>query len=636
MSLRRNKKYNLSLELKSTALKYFSASFLLFTFLFISTTVKSQTILVDPPNWWYDMEVDTVQLMIYGNDISSLDASLLNSNGTKLTRQIQSDNANYQWITLDVSTVDSPTTMELVLSDGGDKIHSVPYTLFPKPDVSDVNGFDQSDAIYLITPDRYSNADPSNDDIPGFKETSDRSNPLSRHGGDLLGIKNHIDDIAKMGFTAIWLNPIIENDNSKYSYHGYAATDFYEVDARFGTNEEYKTFVETCHAKGIKVIMDMIHNHCSSEHWWMSDLPASDWINTFEDYTQTNHIKSTLQDIHASAVDKKTYLDGWFVPSMPDLNQRNKELATYLIQNAIWWSLYLKLDGIRMDTYSYPDPAYMNAWVKAMQNETPQVSIVGEEWSTNPAHIAYWQKGKVNQDGFESDLEYLMDFPTNQILAEALLEKEAWGKGLIKIYESIANDFMYPHPEDLFIFLDNHDMSRGFTNLDENVDLMKMALVFCLTTRGIPQVYYGTEILVTSPKERDDGRVRSDYPGGWPGDEVNAFTGDGLTPDQVEFKSFLTNLLHVRKSEPLLHAGELTHYVPKDGVYIYFRHYDGEKIMVILNKNEDVYALNLKRFSQFLSEDSTQGVDLLTNKQIILQSELPLSPRSSYVIKITN
>jgi len=615
-------------------LKYFIRLGLFLFFLLQLFYVNAQELTVEPPHWWYDMEVDTVQLMLHGQGISSLNASLDKKTNAKITRQTKLVSDNYLLLTLDLSGVKTANTIEICLKKKRKKVHSFTYEILQKPDLRLASGFDNSDAIYLITPDRFANADHENDDIIGFKEISNRSNPGGRHGGDLLGIKNHIDYIADMGFTAIWLNPIIENDNPEYSYHGYAATNFYKVDARFGTNEEYKNFVSTCHAKGIKVIMDMIHNHCSIEHPWIADLPAEDWLNTWDQYTETNHKKSTLQDIHAAEIDKKTYVDGWFVPSMPDLNQLNPYLETYLIQNSIWWSLFLELDGIRMDTYSYPDKDYMQKWVTAMEREVPSVSLVGEEWSVNPAYIAYWQKGKVNSDGFKSDLEYLMDFPTNQILDEALVEPEGWNTGLVKLYESIANDFIYPHPENLFIFLDNHDMVRSFTNLKENIDLMKSAMTFCLTTRGIPQIYYGTEILMTSPANRDDGRIRTDYPGGWTGDQVNAFTGQGLTTDQLDFRTFLTNLLHIRKSETVLQTGELTHYSPKDGVYVYFRHIAEDRIMVIINKNKEPYALDMNRFEQFIAQANLVGEDLISKQKIKLDEQLSLDPARSYIIKI--
>lgn len=605
----------------------------IFLSLILSQVLAAQTIKVEPPNWWFGMEVDTVQLMIHGENIAELDPMLGSGSKAFITNKSSSENPNYLWITLDLNKLTKEETVKISFCKSGKKVHTIKYHIREKP-ASNVKGFDQSDAIYLITPDRYANGDPSNDNIEGFEDKVDRSISGGRHGGDLAGIKRQIDYIAEMGYTTIWLNPIIENNNDEYSYHGYGSTDFYKVDRRFGSNEEYQDFVDACHKKGIKVIMDMIHNHCSVQHPWMADLPASDWLNEWSSYTETNHKKSTLQDIYAAELDKKEYLDGWFVPTMPDLNQRNPMLSTYLIQNAIWWSIYLDLDGIRMDTYSYPDKSYMQQWVWSMQKEVPQVSIVGEEWTVNPAHIAYWQKGKVNPDGFSSDLEFLMDFPTNQILSKALTEEESWDKGIGKLYESIANDFMYPIPENLLLFPDNHDMVRAYTSLGEDLNLMKMAMVFCLTIRGIPQIYYGTEILMTSPTYRDDGLIRGDYPGGWKGDTINAFTNDGLSKDQIDFKQYSTDVLQWRKSKSVIHYGKLVHFVPKDGVYVYFRYDDDDTVMVILNKNHENYLLDLSRFEQFLGNESSSGLDIIENETISLTGSLSLDPRRSYIIEV--
>ena len=610
--------------------------FLLFLFSFSNYIIgQDETILLEPPHWYTGL-TDTVQIMCYSKDNDLLSAYVSFEEKVEITNQVRTDNKNYLWITLTLENVTDTEEVIIYFNTGNEDVLSTKYRIEKKPVFKNQSGFDQSDVIYLITPDRFADGDELNNSLSNSKDKVDRKDPNARHGGDLIGILEHLDYIKNMGFTAIWLNPIIENNNSKYSYHGYAATDFYKIDARFGTNEEYKNFVKVCHEKGLKVIMDMIHNHCSNEHFWMEDLPSKDWVNnSWKEYTQTNHRKATLQDIHASEIDRKTYLDGWFVPTMPDLNQRNKLLSTYLIQNSIWWSLYLELDGIRMDTYSYPDKNYMKKWIEIMNKELPQVSIVGEEWSINPAHIAYWQKDKINPDGFSSDLKHLMDFPTNQILVEALLEEEDWNKGLIKIYESMANDFIYPNPENLLVFLDNHDMTRGYTSLGEDTDLLKLAMVFCMTTRGIPQVYYGTEILMTSPLHRDDGRIRADYPGGFKGDVTNAFTGEGLSEDQIDFREFLTRLLQARKKESLLHTGELTHFVPENGMYVYFRYSGDEKIMIIINKNRKTVNLSLDRFNEFLNEGEIKGIELISNEKIEVKDTFKIEPVRAYVIRLS-
>ena len=407
--------------------------------------------------------------------------------------------------------------MTFFLKKTGKEKLSHRFTLLAREKGSaDRQGFTNDDVMYLITPDRFANGNPHNDTIKGLKEKADRSNPEGRHGGDLQGVADHLDYIADMGFTALWLNPVQENDMARTSYHGYAVTDFYKVDPRLGSNEEFKDLSKAAKEKGIKMIMDMIMNHCGSEHWWMKDLPSTDWINYGGKFVGTNHIHSTVQDPYASQADKKLFTEGWFVKQMPDMNQRNPLLAQYLIQNTIWWIEFAGLDGIRMDTYPYPDKDFMTHWSCSVMDEYPKFSIVGEEGSLNPAIVAYWQAGNNNRDGYTSCLGSLMDFPMQDALVKGLngSEKE-WNHGLIKMYEMLANDFIYPDPYNLVIFADNHDQSRFFTQINEDFDLFKMGIAYILTMRGIPQIFYGTEILMKNPDGKVDAVIRSDFPGGW-------------------------------------------------------------------------------------------------------------------------
>jgi glycosidase len=391
--------------------------------------------------------------------------------------------------------------------------------------------------------------------------------------------------------------------------------------------------VATAGRKGIGTIMDMIVNHCGLNHWWMKDLPSKDWINTWEEYTQTNHQKSVLQDPYASEADKKQFTDGWFVPTMPDLNQRNPMMATYLIQNSIWWVEYLGLSGIRMDTYPYPDMEYMNEWTRRVMEEYPNFNIVGEEWNLEPSIVAYWQKGKENPNGYTSDLKSVMDFPVQATMVEALNGEEARGQGWIKLYEMVAQDFLYADPYRLVTFPDNHDMSRIYPQLNEDYDLWRMALTFILTTRGIPQVYYGTEVLMTHPGD-DHGDIRSDFPGGWEGDQVNAMIGKGLSQQQKDAQQFLRKLLHWRKEASAIHFGKLTHFRPENGVYVYFRYDEEEQYMVLLNKNKEAHSLDLHRFSEVLGE-ATQGEDIMSGKVYDLTiGELNLPVRQPLILQI--
>jgi glycosidase len=421
----------------------------------------------------------------------------------------------------------------------------------------------------------------------------------------------------------------------KDSYHGYAATDFYKIDRRYGTNEEYRAFCEAADKKGIKIIMDMIMNHCGSEHWFVKDPPTSDWLNLQDNYVQTSHRRNTNQDIHASEADKKAFSDGWFVETMPDLNQRNELMATYLIQNTLWWIEYSGVSGIRMDTYPYPDKYFMADWTCAVLEEYPNVNIVGEEWTTNPAIVAYWQKGKVNHDGYTSCLPSVMDFPLQNALTEGLIQEEKrYGSGLIETYKAVTMDFLYADPYDLVIFPDNHDMDRFFTQVAGDYDLFKMGMIFFATMRGVPQFYYGTEILMHNDGHPGDhGIIRTDFPGGWPEHQVNAFTGEGLTDQQKDAQVFTQNLLNWRKSSKAIHQGELIHFAPEDGIYVYFRMADDQKVMVVMNKNDEEKELDMARFHECLL-DAKEAKDILGGKLVDITSKISLAGKKAYIFEL--
>lgn len=394
-----------------------------------------------------------------------------------------------------------------------------------------------------------------------------------------------------------------ENAMDSYSYHGYAMTDFYTMDPRYGSNEDYLALSQQASKKGIGLIMDMVLNHIGSEHIWMKDAPSKDWIHNNFTFTPTSHKRVSLHDPHGVEADQEAFSDGWFVPTMPDLNQQNPYLATYMIQNAIWWTEYAGLSGIRVDTYSYSDKDFLSDWTRRLTREYPNLNIVGEEWSVDPIITSYWQAGTSRSDGYESYLPSVMDFPFQETLVNSLKNKETWGTGLIELYELLATDFIYGDPYNLVIFADNHDMSRIFTQLDEDYALWDMAMTMLLTTRGIPQIYYGTEVLMTNPGTEDHGVIRTDFPGGWAGDKVSGFTGEGLGKLQQQAKNRLGSLLALRQAHPLVATGQYTHYAPQDGVYVYFRHQSDadEAAMVIVNKNDKATRLPLARFKQMLA-----------------------------------
>ena len=589
---------------------------------------------MEPPNWWVDMKYNTIQLLVYGDDITNL-TPVIEHSDLSIKRIIKVKNPNYLFIYMSIAEGARPGEAEIHFYENGQLIGSRDF-LLEKRENAEIEGFTTADVMYLITPDRFANANPENDNIPGMLEKANRDFKGGRHGGDIEGIENHLDYISDMGFTAVWLNPVLENDMPDYSYHGYAATDFYKIDRRFGTNESYREFCQTAGEKGIKVIMDMILNHCGSKHWFVLDPPTDDWINFQGEFEPTSHRRNTVQDIHASVIDKKHFSDGWFVETMPDLNQNNDLMADYLIQNSLWWIEYSGISGIRMDTYPYPDKDFMSRWTCVVMEEYPEFNIVGEEWTTNPAIVSYWQAGKENHDGYTSCLPSLMDFPIQDALRRGLTEPEKmYGSGLIETYKMLTQDFLYADPWKLVVFPDNHDMDRFFTQVDNDFDLFKMGIVYILTTRGTPQIYYGTEVLMENDiAPGDHGIIRSDFPGGWKNDKVNAFTGEGLSAQQKEAKAFMKKLLNWRQTSEVIHNGQLTHFVPDDGVYVFFRHNGKEKVMVILNKNEAETKLGLERFREILLT-SNKAHDVIKDKEITLEDSILLPPRSPLILEIS-
>lgn len=593
---------------------------------FATTFVQAQSFVhhVDPPNWWVGMPVDTVQIMVHGDRIAELHP-VVDYPGVTIARVVHGDSPNYVFIYMRIAKDAAPGSLAIQWRDGtkrqGMTFGRTVFELNPRMDRV-IQGYSSADAIYLITPDRFANGDSSNDEVLGLKEGLSRADDHGRHGGDIAGIRAHVDYLDAMGFTAIWLNPILENNQPQWSYHGYATTDYYQVDARFGSNEEYTELVEYARGRGMKVIMDMIMNHCGSEHWWMTDLPTLDWINNDGEYMQTTHRRTTLRDPYALPSDVKAFADGWFVKEMPDLNQRQPLLEDYLIQNTIWWIEYLGLGGIRMDTYPYSDADFMAKWSCEVMDAYPKFNICGEEWSLNPAVLAYWQSGQQNADGYTSCLPGLLDFPLHDAVMKSLTEEENWYSDWVKLYEMLGNDFLYSNAFNHIVFPDNHDMSRVHTQLGDDVNLTRLAAYFFATTRGIPQFYYGTEILMSNTGDDSHGNIRSDFPGGWDGDAVNGFTGTGLSIESFMFQEELRSLLNWRKSAPAIADGTLRHFVPEDKVYVYFRSAPDQTLMIILNKSNEPSQLNLGRFDEILegkrifrnaiTEESIEEGELLT------------------------
>ncbi|MBT0586453.1 cyclomaltodextrinase N-terminal domain-containing protein [Alteromonas sp. SM 2104] len=594
--------------------------------------VGTASVQVSPPHWWAGMKSQQLQLMLHGDNIAQYTPSLTSAQ-VHIENVSRTDNPNYLFIHLRLPERAEPEAFEIILNGEDDK-KTVHYNLAQRRQNSAMReGFSAKDAIYLITPDRFANGDIQNDTVEGYADPVDRNNKGGRHGGDIQGIINHLDYLHDMGFTQIWTMPLLENAMDAYSYHGYSTTDYFQIDPRFGTNALYQQLSHQARERGIGVIKDVVLNHIGSEHVWMDDMPSADWINHGRKFVPTSHRREALHDPHAVEADIEGFASGWFVPTMPDLNQRNPLLATYLIQYAIWWIEFADLSGLRVDTYSYSDKEFLSEWTSRIMAEYPNLNIVGEEWTTNPAITAYWQRGSMRHDDYSSELPSVMDFPLQVALYEALTEEETWATGLRKLYETFASDFLYGDPYNLVVFADNHDMSRVMTQFDDDQALMKMAMSVILTTRGIPQVFYGTEIGMSHPGTDDHGLLRADFPGGWPGDAVNAFTQQGLSPQQRQLQAYFKALLNFRRSSPAITHGEMTHYAPNDGVYVYFRHEGDDIVMVALNKNAQEVALPTARFEQFLSQKSILN-NVLKNEQQPIGDHVLLDAKSTQIFTL--
>ena len=586
---------------------------------------------LEPANWWVGMKHNRVELLAYGKDIAALSPRLAHA-GVKIVEVQKVENPNYLFVTVEIGAGAKPGALNIeFLKDG--KIAASHAWRLDARGPTPKRGFDGRDAIYLITPDRFANADPANDTVAGLKEAANRADSNGRHGGDIAGLRQHLDYIAGLGFTRIWPTPLLENDQPSYSYHGYAITDLYKVDPRFGSNEDFRAWSQEAQARGMGLILDVVLNHIGSQHWWMQDLPSRDWINNGGSFAPTNHRRTTIQDPHAAPEDRAGFTDGWFVDAMPDLNQRNPHLARYLIQNTLWWIEYAGLAGIREDTFGYADTQFLSDWAKAVMDEYPDFAMVGEEWSANPAVVAHWQRGKANASGHVPHMSHMMDFPVHIALRDALLRAESWDGSWTPLYEALANDFLYPAPNDLVVFAENHDTARLLAHVDGDLGLWKLGIAYVATTRGVPQFYYGSEVGLRGPRERDDGKLRADMPGGWPGDAANAFTGEGLSAEQRDAQAFVRTLFNWRKRTPVLHAGKLTHYAPQDGVYVYFRHDGKNTVMVALNRNAQATALDLARFARFV-KPGDRGHDVLSDKPVTLQESLRIEGKGATIIEL--
>jgi len=610
-------------------------------------TVTPNVTRIDPTNWFADMQDPTLQLMVYGKDIKFADVTTDYPN-VKIDSLVRLDSPNYLLVYLNLKGA-KPGEVTLTFSNKNGKKTTKKLQLKAREMAgAERKGFDISDVLYMLMPDRFANGNPKNDVIKGMEDQlCDRNEPSLRHGGDLEGLRQHLDYFTDLGFTALWLTPVLENDRpadgGKHStYHGYATTDYYRVDPRFGTNEEYKALVDECHKKGLKVVMDMIFNHCGDYHPWakhtridengktIKDYPSKDWFNSPNYGLQTSYKLTPVLDPYASKVDMKETVDGWFVPSMPDLNQRNPHVIKYLIQNSIWWIETVGIDGIRMDTYPYADRQAMADWMKVLNKEYPNFNTVGETWVTEPAYTAAWQKDSKLSD-INSNLKTVMDFAFFDRLSQAKNEEtDDWWKGWNRIYNSLCYDYLYTDPSSVMAFIENHDTDRYLGNGKDSTAL-KQAYALLLTMKRIPQLYYGTEILMNGTKTETDGNVRQDFPGGFPGDKVNKFTNEGRTKAENAMFDWTSRLLHWRQNNDVIINGSQTQFIPQHGVYVLARQHNGKTVLTILNGKKADNQVDVARYAEVIGSHTT-ATDVLTGATVDLTKNIPLVQRQAMVL----
>lgn len=604
-------------------------------FLFATISMKAQIQRVEPPFWYAGMHNPELQIMFYGKDIAQNEVTV--SNNITIKDIKKTENPNYLFVTIDTKNA---IVQDLVFSFS--KNNKVTFTSkyslkSRRENSSSRKGYDSSDVIYLVMSDRFANGNPKNDSDKSVFEKADRSLPGGRHGGDIAGMIQHLDYMKELGVTALWPTPLCEDNDKTYSYHTYAQSDVYKIDPRFGTNNEYLQLSFELHKRDMKLVMDYVTNHWGAEHWMINDLPTYEWIHQFPGYAQTNYKMATQFDTNASEIDKKMCVNGWFVKSMPDLNQSNPLVLTYLKQNAIWWIEYANLDGFRVDTYSYCDKKGISDWTKSITDEYPNFNIVGEVWMHNQAQMAYWQKdSKIGAiQNFNSYLPSVMDFTLQDAMSVVFNENDAsWDKGIVKVYENFNNDFLYPNVNNLLTFVENHDTNRFNEIYKNDFQKYQLAMTLLATVRGIPQLYYGSEIGMAGNKDKNgDAAIRQDFPGGWMGDANNAFLKTGRTPEQEKYFDFTSKLFNWRKTNDAVHFGKTKHYIPENNVYVYFRYTDSKTVMVVINNNKTRQAIKTNRFAESILNFST-GKEVLSGKTIDLKSDITIEGKSALILEL--
>lgn len=587
---------------------------------------------VEPLNWWVGMAQKELQIAIHGKNISETEP-VINYEGVSISRKVLTDNPNYIFLYVNIEPTTKPGTMTIRFEKNKKRVASYKYELKARKENSALReSFSSKDAVYLLMPDRFVNGDPKNDNVKGYHQKVDRSNLGERHGGDLKGVIEKVPYIADLGCTALWITPFYDNNDTQFSYPHYSAGDYYKVDPRMGTNEDYKNLADSCHKYGVKLIIDVVPNHCGSSHWWCGDLPAENWFHKWPNFTGSNYRMTAWTDPHASDIDKKILQDGWFAGNMPDLDLTNPELFRYLSQAYIWWIEYADVDGIRVDTYPYNDINVAANWIKTFRDEYPNMNIVGECWVKSPLEISYYQSGNNNKDGFDSQLPSVMDFVLKDHLHAAFNERESWDFGMARFYAHYAQDFAYPDVDNIMNFLDNHDIDRFSTAVKRDAKKYKMGIAMLITTRGYPQIYAGTEIMIDGIPGNYEGH-RFDFPGGWAEDERNAFTKEGRTDVENDIFNYTRALLNYRKTATALHNGKMKQFIPYDGIYFYARYNEDQTVLCIFNNEEADRKISLERYAEVI-KDFTSAKDVVTGETFKLADGLTIKGKSALIVEL--
>ena len=600
--------------------------------LLCTQSIFAQIEKMEPPFWWSGMNNPDLQVMFYGKNIAEYQVS---SEGKFVIKGItKTENPNYIFVNIDTQDLTSGEIL-FHFKKKTKTVFTKAYSLKEREKNSATrSSYTAADVMYLIMPDRFANGNPDNDSHPSLTEKANRTLPGGRHGGDIEGIIQNLDYIKDLGATAIWLTPVCEDNDKGYSYHTYGQSDVYKIDARYGSNEDYVRLSKTMKKKGLKLIKDYVTNHWGAEHWMFKDMPTYDWFHQFPGYAQSNFKMTTQFDSNASQIDSKYCMDGWFVKSMPDLNQSNPLTLKYLIQNAIWWIEYADLDGFRVDTYSYNDKEGIAKWTKAITDEYPNFNIVGEVWMHDQAQISFWQKDSPISkiQSYNSYLPSVMDFTLHDAIGTVFKEdKPSWDQGIIKVYDNFVNDFLYPNTNNLLLFTENHDTQR--INHLYDIKGYQLATALIGTVRGIPQLYYGSEIGMAGNKDKGDADIRQDFPGGWKGDTQNAFTNEGRTETQKAYYDFTSTLFNWRKNKSVIHNGKMTHYIPENNVYVYFRHNEKESVMVVINNHSEKQTFGLNRFKEN-TKNYTKGKNIFDKKMFNLNTDLEIEGKGILILEL--